>query len=93
MCSIKKALSICIGDDENMSLSKKKILSKLSAIGTTITLFAIKANMVSAAETGGSGIGTAEVQTATENIKRVITSIAMPLRWCSNFCKCSSCSN
>lgn len=26
-----------------------------------------------------SGIGTAEVQTATENIKRVITSIAMPL--------------
>ena len=72
---------------------KKKILSKLSAIGTTITLFAIKANMVFAAETGGSGIGTAEVQTATENIKRVITSIAMPLRWCSNFCKCSSCSN
>ena len=49
--------------------------------------------MVFAAETGGSGIGTAEVQTATENIKRVITSIAMPLRWCSNFCKCSSCSN
>ena len=73
--------------------TKKKILSKLSAIGTTITLFAIKANMVFAAETGGSGIGTAEVQTATENIKRVITSIAMPLRWCSNFCKCSSCSN
>ena len=26
-----------------------------------------------------SGIGTAEVKTATENIKRVITSIAMPL--------------
>lgn len=33
-----------------------------------------------------SGIGTAEVQTATENIKRVITSIAMPLRWSSYFC-------
>ena len=93
MCSIKKALSICIGDDENMSLSKKKILSKLSAIGTTITLFAIKANMVFAAETGGSGIGTAEVQTATENIKRVITSIAMPLRRSTYLCKCSSSSN
>ena len=88
-----KALLICIGDDENMNLSKKKILSKLSAIGTTLTLFVIKANMVFAAETGNSGIGTAEVQTATENIKRVITSIAMPLRWCSNFCKCSSSSN
>ena len=93
MCSIQKALLICIGDDENMNLSKKKILSKLSAIGTTLTLFVIKANMAFAAETGNSGIGTAEVQTATENIKRVITSIAMPLRWCSNFCKCSSCSN
>lgn len=93
MCSIQKALLICIGDDENMNLSKKKFLSKLSAIGTTITLFAIKANMVFAAETGNSGIGTAEVQTATENIKRVITSIAMPLRWRFNFCKCSGCSN
>ena len=30
--------------------------------------------------------------TATENIKRVITSIAMPLRWSFNFCKCCSCS-
>ena len=57
-----------------MSFRKKKFLNKLSAIGTTITLFAIKANMVFAAETGNSGIGTAEVQTATENIKRVITS-------------------
>ncbi len=76
-----------------MSFRKKKFLNKLSAIGTTITLFAIKANMVFAAETGNSGIGTAEVQTATENIKRVITSIAMPLRWRFNFCKCSGCSN
>lgn len=93
MCSIQTSPIICIGDDENMNLSKKKFLSKLSAIGTTITLIAIKGNMVFAAETGNSGIGTAEVQTATENIKRVITSIAMPLRWCSNFCKCSSCCN
>lgn len=76
-----------------MNLSKKEIITKLSTIGTTITLFAIKANMVFAAETGNSGIGTAEVTQATDNIKRVITSIAMPLRWCINICKCSSCSN
>ena len=74
----------------NFKKSKKKIITKLSTIGTAITLFAIKANMVFAAETGSSGIGTAEVQTATDNIKRVITSIAMPLRWCINICKCSS---
>ena len=47
--------------------------------------------MVFAVET--SGIGTAEVQTATDNIKRVITSIAMPLRWGTYFCKCCNCSN
>ena len=76
-----------------MNLSKKKFLSKLSAIGTTITLFTIKANMVFAAEGGNSTIGTAEVQQATDNIKRVITSIAMPLRWCINLCKCSNCCN
>ena len=43
-----------------------------------LTLFAIKTNMVFAAE-GGTTIGTAEVTQATDNIKRVITSIAMPL--------------
>lgn len=85
--------NILIGDDKIMNLSKRKknVLNKLSTIGTTITLIAIKTNMVLAAET--SGIGTAEVQTATDNIKRVITSIAMPLRWCTDFCKCSNCSN
>ena len=40
-----------------------------------------------------TGIGTQEVQAATDNIKRVITSIAMPLRWSFNLCKYSSCSN
>lgn len=75
----------------NFSKKKKQLISKLSAIGTTITLIAIKANMVFAAETNTTGIGTAEVETATENIKRVITSIAMPLRWCSNLCKRCSC--
>ena len=39
-----------------------------------ISLIVLKTNMCFA-----TGIGTQEVQTATENIKRVITSIAMPL--------------
>ncbi len=75
-----------------MKLTKKKgkIISKLSTMGTILSLLAIKCNMSLAAD---SGIGTAEVQTATDNIKRVITSIAMPLRRYSNFCKCGCCSN
>ena len=60
----------------NFSKGKNKIAKKLSAIGTTLTLIAIKSNMVFAES---AGIGTAEVQTATDNVKRVITSIAMPL--------------
>ena len=62
----------------NFRKRKKQIVPKLKAIGTMITLFAIKTNMVFAAE-GGTTIGTAEVTQATDNIKRVITSIAMPL--------------
>ena len=76
----------------NFKKSKKQIVPKLKVIGTMLTLFAIKANMVFAAE-GGTTIGTAEVTQATENIKRVITSIAMPLRRCTYLCKCSSSSN
>ena len=57
-----------------MLKSKQKILAKLSAIAATLTVFAIRCNTVFA-----EGIGTAEVQTATDNVKRVITSIAMPL--------------
>lgn len=53
---------------------KKQIIRKLSTAGTSIALIAMQANQCFA-ET----IGTAEVQTATDNIKRVITSIAMPL--------------
>ena len=63
----------------NFKKRKKQIISKLKAIGTMITLFAIRTNMVFAAEGGNTTIGTAEVQQATDNIKRVITSIAMPL--------------
>lgn len=66
---------------------KQKIIAKLSTVGTTAMLLAIQANQVFA-----ESIGTEEVQTATDNIKRVITSIAMPLRWCFNICKCCCCS-
>lgn len=72
-----------------MKLTKKKkqIIHKLSKLGAIITLFAIKSNVVFA-----TGIGTQEVQTATDNIKRVITSIAMPLGRSANFCKyCCRC--
>lgn len=84
------------GDEKFMKLSEKtkQIKNKLSAIGTTLTLIAIKSNVCLATD-GSSGIGTAEVKTATENIERVITSIAMPLGRCFNFCKyrCSSFEN
>ena len=53
---------------------KQKIITKLSTAGTTATLLAMHANQVFA-----ESIGTQEVQTATDNIKRVITSIATPL--------------
>lgn len=57
-----------------MYLTKKKILTKLSTIGTMLTFIVLKTNMCFA-----TGIGTQEVEVATENIKRAITSIAMPL--------------
>lgn len=69
----------------NLQKVKKKILTKLSTIGTILALIAIKSNMVFA-----TGIGTVEVKTATDNIQRVITSIAMPLGRNSYFCKYSS---
>lgn len=53
---------------------KQKIVTKLSMFCTTIALIAIKTNQAFA-----ESIGTKEVQTATDNIRRVITSIAMPL--------------
>ena len=62
-------------------IKKKRIISKLSTIATTITLFAMKSNICFA-----TAIGTKEVDEATENIKRVIIRIAMPLRWCFNIC-------
>lgn len=63
----------------NITKRKKKLISKISSIGTIITLLLIQCNQCFA-----ESIGTAEVQTATDNIKRVITSIAMPLGRCLN---------
>ena len=63
----------------NITKRKKKLISKISSIGPTITLLLIQCNQCFA-----ESIGTAEVQTATDNIKRVITSIAMPLGRCLN---------
>jgi len=62
-------------------LKKGKVLT---TIGTTLTMLAIKSQCY-ASDSSGS-IGITEVRDATENIKRVITSIAMPLRWSFNIC-------
>lgn len=53
---------------------KQKMIKKIYVVSTTATLFVTQASQVFA-----ESIGTAEVQAATDNIKRVITSIAMPL--------------
>ena len=60
----------------NLTNRKKKIIKKLFTLGNIITLIIIQYNICFATD---AGIGTAEVQAATDNIKRVITSIAMPL--------------
>ena len=65
----------------NITKKKKKLIPKLSSIGTTITLLLIQCNQCFA-----ESIGTAEVDAATDNIKRVITSIAMPLGRSFNLC-------
>ncbi len=69
-----------------MKLKEKrgKILSKI--------MLTIIASILYTNTCFATGIGTQEVQAATDNIKRVITSIAMPLRWCIDFRKyCYSC--
>ena len=53
---------------------KKQMITKLFTIGMMLTLFVVQSNVCLA-----TTIGTAEVEAATENIKRVIISIAMPL--------------
>jgi len=53
---------------------QKKIKNVMKKLSVFSLIFLSKANLCLA-----TGIGTQEVQTATDNIKRVITSIAMPL--------------
>lgn len=65
-----------------MIISKNNILKKLSIIGGIVFSIMLKSNMCFA-----TSIGTAEVKQATDNITRAITSIAMPLGRCNNFCK------
>lgn len=65
----------------NLTKKKKELIFGLSQIATSATLIAIRCN-----QSFATGIGTTEVEVATDNIKRVITSIAMPLGRCFNFC-------
>ena len=69
----------------NLQKIKKQTFTKLSTIATILTFIIIKSNTAFA-----TGIGTVEVKAATDNIQRVITSIAMPLGRNSYFCKYSS---
>lgn len=71
-----------------LTTRKKLIMIKILTALTIILIFLLNVSNVFA--TSG-GIGTAEVQTATDNIKRVITAIAMSLRWCFDICKYSNC--
>jgi len=64
---------------------KVKFLTKLTSLAIILVT---SPTFVLASDT----IGTAEVKTATDNIKNVITSIAMPLGRSSYFCKCCNCS-
>ena len=59
-----------------MKITKKKFKNKGIIFGVLLTTLVTISNVCFASS---SSIGTAEVQTATDNIQRVITSIAMPL--------------
>lgn len=63
---------------------KDKFIRHLAISNSIVIAMMIFANKVMASNS--TGIGTAEVEAATNNIQRVITSIAMPLRWSFNLC-------
>ena len=71
--------------------TKRKILAKLASVLIVLALFTITIFPTLALATSSGSVGTAEVKTATDNIKKVITSIAMPLGRSSYFCKYCSC--
>ena len=62
-----------------ITTKKKLVVIRIFTILAIIMMFFTNINAVFATECGTTGIGTAEVTQATDNIKRVITSIAMPL--------------
>ena len=62
-----------------MKLTTKKKLVIVKVLTILAIILMLLTNAVFATESGTTGIGTAEVTQATDNIKRVITSIAMPL--------------
>ena len=62
-----------------ITTKKKLVVIRIFTILAIIMMFFTNINAVFATEGGTTGIGTAEVTKATDNIKRVITSIAMPL--------------
>ena len=76
-----------------ITTKKKLVVIRIFTILAIIMMFFTNINAIFATEGGTTGIGTAEVTQATDNIKRVITSIAMPIRWSFNICKYSNCSN
>lgn len=75
-----------------LTTKQRLVIIRIFTALAMITVFLSNVSAVFA--TGEStGIGTAEVTAATDNIKRVITSIAMPLGRSFNFCKYCNCSN
>lgn len=62
-----------------ITTKKKLVVIRIFTILAIIMMFFTNINAVFATEGGTTGISTAEVTQATDNIKRVITSIAMPL--------------
>lgn len=62
-----------------ITTKKKLVVIRIFTILAIIMMFFTNINAVFATEGETTGIGTAEVTQATDNIKRVITSIAMPL--------------
>ena len=62
-----------------ITTKKKLVVIRIFTILAIIMMFFTNINAVFATEGATTGIDTAEVRQATDNIKRVITSIAMPL--------------
>lgn len=69
---------------ENEEKEKNKFIRHLAISNSIVVAMITFTNKVMASNS--TGIGTAEVEAATNNIQRVITSIAMPLGRSFNLC-------